>query len=184
MTTKEYQEYFQLIINQEITNEPYNDSHYLEYTKLNYTRFNRWLKHGEIQTENIDTILSIEEPQEWLIISEPWCGDAAHSVPFIVKLASYNSLIDIKFQLRDSQESEIDSYLTNGTKSIPLLIARKNGVDIFCWGPRPKSCQELVIELKKINPSFEQLKESIQKWYNTDKGAEIQSEICDLVKLA
>lgn len=182
MTTKEYQNYFQSIINQEITSSPYDDSHYLEYTKLNLSRFNRWLKNGEIQPENIDVILAISEPQEWVIISEPWCGDAAHSVPFLMKLASFNSLIDIKFQLRDSENSEIDSYLTNGTKSIPLLIVRKNGEDIFRWGPRPKSCQEFINELKKSDPSFEQLKEKIQKWYNEDKGTEIQNEICNLVK--
>lgn len=184
MTLREYQDYFQLIINQEFTSYPYDNTDYLEYTKLNYSRFNRWLKHGEIQSENIDTVLAVNEPQEWIIISEPWCGDAAHIVPFIVKLASYNSLINLKIQLRDSENSEIDSYLTNGTKSIPLLIARKNGADIFRWGPRPKSCQEMIEEQKKINPSFDQLKESIQKWYNSDKGIETQTEICQLINLS
>ena len=118
MTLREYQDYFQLIINQEFTSYPYDNTDYLEYTKLNYSRFNRWLKHGEIQSKNIDTVLAVNEPQEWIIISEPWCGDAAHIVPFIVKLASYNSLINLKIQLRDSENSEIDSYLTNGTKSV------------------------------------------------------------------
>lgn len=182
MTIKDYQNYFQSIINQEIASHPYDNEEYLAYTKLNFSRFNRWLKHGEIQPENIDTILSICEPQEWIIISEHWCGDAAHSVPFMVKLASFNSLINVKFQLRDAVGSEIDSYLTNGTKSIPLLIARKNGEDIFCWGARPKPCQEFIDELKKSNPTFDQLKENIQKWYNEDKGTEIQNEICSLVK--
>jgi hypothetical protein len=181
MTVKGYQDYFQSIINQDFKSTPYDNSHYLEYTKLNFTRFNRWLKHGEILPEYIDTILLISEPQEWNVISEPWCGDAAHSVPFIIKLASFNSLITLKFQLRDSDNSEIDSYLTKGTKSIPMLIARKNGIDIFRWGPRPKSCQEFIDELKKTEPTFEQLKEKIQKWYNTDKGNEIQSEICSLL---
>jgi hypothetical protein len=184
MTSKEYQDFFQLIINQEITSTPYDNPDYLEYTKLNFSRFNRWLKHGEINSDCIDTILSIDTPQEWLIISEPWCGDAAHSVPFLIKLASYNSLIELQFQLRDAPDSEIDSYLTNDTKSIPILVVRNNGNDIFRWGPRPKSCKEFVDELKKDNPNLNTIKEEIQRWYNADKGTEIQSEIIQLIKLS
>jgi hypothetical protein len=184
MTTKEYQDLFQSIINQEITTEPYTNIDFLEYTKLNHSRFNRWLKNGEINSECIDAILAIDTPMQWLIISEPWCGDAAHSVPFLIKLGSYNSLIDIKFQLRDSPDSEIDKYLTNQTKSIPILVARRNGKDIFRWGPRPKSCQEFIDELKKENPDLNQIKEEIQKWYNSDKGTEIQTELLELLRLS
>jgi hypothetical protein len=184
MRIKEYQDYFQSIINHEITTDPYTNIDYLEYTKLNYSRFNRWLKIGVISSECINAILEIDTPMEWLIISEPWCGDAAHSVPFLIKLGSYNSLIDINIQLRDSPDSEIDSYLTNQTKSIPILVARKNGKDIFRWGPRPKSCQEFIDEIKKENPDFNQIKEEIQKWYNSDKGTEIQTELLELLRLS
>ena len=184
MTIKEYQDYFHSIINQEITSNPSNKENHLMYTKLNLSRFNRWLKLGEIHLENKKTILAISEPQEWIIISEPWCGDAAHSVPFIIKLASYNPLINVQFQLRDSENSEIESYLTNGTKSIPILIARKNGMDIFRWGPRPIPCQSFIEEFKKSNPTFDQLKEYTQKWYNKNKGIHIQNEICSLLNLA
>ena len=45
--------------------------------------------------------------------------------------------------MRDNDNSEIESYLTNGSKSIPKLIIRDNdGKDLFVWGPRPFACQQ------------------------------------------
>jgi hypothetical protein len=98
-------------------------------------------------------------------------------------LASLNSLINLSFQLRDSPESEIDSYLTNGTKSIPILIGRQNGNDLFVWGPRPATCQKLIDSLKDQEVDFNTMKEEIQKWYNADQGRLIQSEIIELLNL-
>lgn len=181
MNFKEYSTLFQTILNQENKTSPYDNPEYIEYTRLNSSRFNRWLKKGELIDEAIDCILAIKEPQEWIVISEHWCGDAAHSIPFLVRLASLNSLINLSFQLRDSSESEIDKYLTNGSKSIPVLIVRQNSNDLFTWGPRPASCQKLIDTLKDQEIDFNTLKEEIQKWYNTDQGRFIQLEIIELL---
>jgi glutaredoxin-related protein len=180
MTFQTYKTYFESILNFTITAEPYNSEEYLTYTKLNYARQNRWLKKGVIQNEYIDVILAINTPQEWIIISEPWCGDAAQIVPFIIKLASYNSLIKVNIQIRD-QNSEIDDYLTNGKKSIPKLIVRENNKDIFNWGPRPIGAQEVVNSLVNQHADFHEIKEELQKWYNKDEGISIQQEIIDLL---
>lgn len=182
MNFKEYHQKFQTILNQSHTNAPYDNPEFIEYTKLNFSRFNRWLKKGELSDESVDAILRIDEPQEWIVITDHWCGDAAHSVPIIVKLAGLNSLIDLSFQLRDSEESEINSYLTNGSKSIPKLIVRKNGKDIFTWGPRPSACNLMLDDMKNKNLDAHTIKEEIQKWYNSDQGKSIQMEIIELLK--
>ena len=80
MTFQSYQEYFQAITTQELTIAPYDSEEYREYVKMNEVRQNRWLKKGIIQTECIDVILSISQPQDWILITEPWCGDAAQAV--------------------------------------------------------------------------------------------------------
>lgn len=182
MNFSEYQQQFDLILNEQNPQPPYNDEHYLEYTKLNASRQFRWLKKGVLSDDTKLTIQSIQEKQTWVLITEHWCGDAAHSVPFIYLMSELNPNITLRIQLRDSAESEIEKYLTNGGKSIPKLIVRDiAGNDLHVWGPRPHACQVIFDELKQQNATFEDQKIALQKWYNEDKGVSVQQEICDLL---
>ncbi|MCE2682781.1 MAG: thioredoxin family protein, partial [Cryomorphaceae bacterium] len=126
MTFSDYSFIFNHILTGTIQHAPYDDPHFVEYTKLNHSRMHRWEKTGKLTEECISTIQSISTPMHWILITEPWCGDAAHSVPFLAKMAEENPLIHLEIQLRDSEGSEIESYLTNGGKSIPILIVRNS----------------------------------------------------------
>lgn len=151
---------------------------YIDYTKLNWSRMNRWIKTGVLSRELIDTLEKIREAQQWIVITEPWCGDAAHIVPFIQMASRCNPLISVSYELRDTEPFRIEQYLTNGSKSIPKLIVRNtSGEDLGVWGLRPRSCQELYQNLKAAHVSGEEIKTTIQQWYNADKGSEIQKEI-------
>lgn len=177
MNWQEYAAYFDGVLKNETRSAPYDDEHFFEYTRLNAARQNRWLKQ-DILTENTKQVLSqIKEPQVWELITEPWCGDAAHIVPVVYKMSMESALVKLNIQLRDSN-SEIDKYLTNGTKSIPILIIRNSeGKDLAVWGPRPKLLSEIFTALKSKNLPLEELKIVLQNWYNTDKSMEVQKEI-------
>jgi hypothetical protein len=182
MNIQEYQHLFEEIIHNLTPNGPYSDADYMNYTKLNHSRSNRWMKNGQILPEVKTQIESISSQQHWVLITEPWCGDAAHNVPFIAKLAELNSLIKLEIQLRDS-DSEIDSYLTNGGKAIPKLIIRsEKGEDLAVWGPRPEACQAMFLELKASGKTFEEQKIELQNWYNADKGESIQRELMGVLQ--
>jgi hypothetical protein len=177
-----YLNYFQEIIEDKADNLPelYQNPEYLEYTKLNWSRMNRWLKTGILLEQTIAKLKSISSPQNWIVITEPWCGDASHIVPFIELMARENDLISVSYELRDAAPFRIDDYLTNGGKSIPILIIQdQNQKDIAVWGPRPKECQELY--LREKDSGFENVKIALQKWYNQDKGISIQNEISNLL---
>lgn len=183
MTFENYLQQFEDILNHPENHPTYQDDEYYQYTKMNWTRMGRWLKRFEPSEAFQGFIDTISEKQEWIIITEPWCGDAAHSVPMLVNMAAKNSNITVDIQLRDSAPFLIDSYLTNGGKSIPILVIRnQEGEDLAVWGPRPKGCQELFLNLKEQGKDFAAIKEEIQKWYNADKGAEIQQEIQALLQ--
>ena len=183
MTFKDYQQTFDEVLAGKLLHSPYDDPHFLEYTKLNFSRQNRCIKKGEILSESIAAINSISTKQTWVIIAEPWCGDAAHCVPFIVKLAELNPLITLEIQLRDSENSEIENYLTNGVKSIPRLIIRDgNNTDLFVWGPRPEPATILFLESKAQQLSVVDQKVVLQNWYNKDIGQTIQKEIVAGIK--
>lgn len=179
---QEYLNKFESILSLKNPPAPYDNPNYFNYLKLNEYRQNRWLKTGVIKDEIKDKIIAIDRKQEWIIITEPWCGDAAHSIPFLKMLADLNPLIELNFVWRDEPPYLIESYLTNGGKSVPKLIVRDdNGKDLFSWGPRPEACQKLYYLLKEENADFERMKIELQQWYNKDKGETLQKEIFALI---
>ncbi len=164
--------------------ESYGDEKMVHFVKLNASRQKRWLKHIELLPEVVDLLNSIKEEQEWLLITEPWCGDAAHCVPIIYKMSAVNPLVHLNIELRDT-DSQIDQYLTNGSRAIPILVISSNSIhDKVVWGPRPVACQNLFEALKRDDRPLEEIKEALQQWYNTNKGEELQKEIYQALKKA
>ena len=182
MTYDKYNSLFDQILGSDQPLAPYDQTDYFKYVGLNKKRQERWDKNGLISDALKTTMSEINSPQKWVLITEPWCGDAAHSVPFISKIAETNPNIELEIQLRDSG-SEIDNYLTNGGKSIPILVVRnENSEDLFVWGPRPNDAQNVHLANLDTDKSMEEKKVELQKWYNQDKGQELQKEILALLK--
>jgi len=182
MDFENYQQKFQSILNHPTPPKPYNDADYMNYVKLNWSRQQRWLNHGELNPELSAAVERINKKQFWTIITEPWCGDAAHTLPFMQRIGNYNPLITIDYQLRDSEPFLIDKYLTRGTKSIPkLIIADENHQDIATWGPRPAPCQLLFEQLTNAHVDYTEKKIALQKWYNDDKGVTFQEELLTII---
>lgn len=184
MNLDQYLEHINLILNTapQAQLPPYDKPDYMEYTKLNSSRMNRWLKSGSLSTDFKEVIKKIEQPQQWIVITEPWCGDAAHNLPFIIMAAKEHPLIQLSFELRDSAPHRIEQYLTNGSKSIPKLIIKdENGTDLAVWGPRPGGCQALIDLLKVNNTPFQEVITETQNWYNKNRGVELQEELKELV---
>jgi hypothetical protein len=181
---QEYREQFSKILDGECNDAPYDDERFVEYVKLNKSRTKRWERSGKLLSEVNNLIQSIREEQEWIVITEPWCGDAAHIVPFIAKMAELNANISLKIQNRDTEKSEIDNYLTNGGRSIPKLIVRNSSKnDLFVWGPRPKEAQDLYLDQKDdSSKSATEKKAELQSWYNKNKGEMLQREIAEHLK--
>ncbi|MFT3902548.1 MAG: thioredoxin family protein [Niabella sp.] len=182
MNWNEYLDYTHALLNADVPPAPYDNPDYYHYTKMNEARMKRWVKTNPLTNETVSLIKRIDKPLQWVVISEPWCGDAAHIVPVIYLMSALNDKITLTLQLRDSG-SEIDNYLTNGSKSIPILIVRdENGKDLFHWGPRPRQGQEMYLSLSARKADFEEVKTAIQNYYNADKALSIQKEITDLLK--
>jgi hypothetical protein len=180
MDFADYLLYFQSVLNGEQTIHPYENPAYVNYTRLNWARQQRWLKVGELNNELAELIKSIKSGQQWIVITEPWCGDASHILPFIYKLIQPNPFIRLELQLRDTPPFLIEHYLTgpNQTRSIPKLIIRNNdGKDLLMWGPRPLACQQLFYRLREERADEEETKLQLQNWYNQDKGKSFQQEL-------
>ncbi len=183
MKVEAYEQQFQSILDGSNTATPYDSEDFINYVKMNQARIKRWNKIGKLLPETAKAIQKIDQTMHWVLITEPWCGDAAHSHAFIDKLAKLNTNISLTVQNRDAANSEIDQYLTNGGKSIPKLIVRDaEGHDLFSWGPRPQAAQELAMRLKgDESMDMDDKKKALQAWYNKDKGRSIQEELTQLI---
>jgi Sec-independent protein translocase protein TatA len=107
-----------------------------EYKKLNLQRTRRVEKQYKVSSELKEALKTIDEEQLWMVITENWCGDSAQNLPIIAKIAGESPMINFKIIARDSHLNIIDNFLTNGTRSIPKLVAfDKNGNELFQWGP-------------------------------------------------
>ena len=154
-----------------------------EFTKLNDRRMKRWDKTLKISEESKNVFSQCNKKITWLVLTESWCGDAAHVIPVINKVAELNDNIDLRLVLRDKNEDLMKAHLTNGGKAIPKLIDidEETGQVISTFGPRPSEAIKLVDEYKlehgSLTPEF---KQDLQIWYNKDKG---QATISDLEKL-
>ena len=179
----EYRELVKGLVNENSTTGEQKSEALANYTMLNDRRMKRWDKTLKVSDEQVDLINQSNKKITWLVLTESWCGDAAHLMPVMNKVASLNDSLDFKVVLRDENLELMNSFLTNGNQSIPKMIAidSKSGDVLNTYGPRPSEATQMVNDYKeahgKLTPEF---KEDLQKWYNKDKG---QNALGDLIKL-
>ena len=152
---------------------------YLHYTKLNAQRMKRLMKTAVLSDPLINQLESIVAPQRWIILTESWCGDAANSIPYFIKMSHIQPQIELQLILRDENPQLMDQFLTNGGRSIPKVIAiDQEGNHLADWGPRPEPAQLIYTEWRnsEIKTPYEEVQISLQKWYNQDKGLTLQAE--------
>lgn len=168
----------------------YDDAQLMDYTKLNLKRIERVEKTTPLSQEVRDAAGQLTRDVVWLVLTEGWCGDAAHSLPIIADIASECPQIDLKIVMRDEHPQLMDQYLTNGSRSIPKLIALdpQTFETLGTWGPRPAPLQAQMSEwMKKLDgkddgKGKDDIVEDVQKWYNGDKGKHIMKELAGLLK--
>ncbi|WP_115461010.1 thioredoxin family protein [Winogradskyella aurantiaca] len=182
MSYESYQELMTTLVEQQSTTGNEKTPALANYTMLNERRMKRWDKTVKILEADLRAIQQFNHKVTWLVISESWCGDAAHVIPVLKKVADINPNINLRIVLRDDNPELMDQFLTNGGRSIPKLIILDEAHNVVdTYGPRPSTATEMVMAYKEahgaLTPEF---KEDLQRWYNKDKG---QTIIADLVKV-
>jgi hypothetical protein len=144
-------------------------------------------------TQNVEKSLTLEKkffneivkwrsnpkyPLTLAMIVEPWCGDISHILPvlYAIEVASEDK-IQVVFYLRDSQEGLIDQFLTNGGKSIPILLFLNKNEVVAKWGPRSTAAAQKLETLKTQNLSTAALYSQLSTWYQEDKTKSFQEEL-------
>jgi hypothetical protein len=150
------------------------------YRPLNLTRMKRLQTNYEPSEAMRHAMADVTAPRTWLVITEDWCGDSAQTLPLLAAIAHLNPMIDFKIIDRDTNPEVMDRYLTKGSRSIPILVARDGeGRDLWTWGPRPDAMLALIEEWKAAGRPKEDWYTELHTWYANDKG---QSTEADIIK--
>lgn len=114
-----------------------------------------------------------------LVIAEDWCGDASNTVPIIGKLVDLVPGLELRVIQRDTYPEVMDQYLTNGARSIPIVIVLDEELhEVGHWGPRPSELQAWVVANRTILPKTE-LYPQVRKWYARDRGETTLREVLE-----
>jgi len=159
---------------------------YLNYSKLGNARMKRLDKKFQLSEKTKELLRKPTKKITWIVLTEGWCGDAAHALPVIHKISDLAESVDLKIVLRDENEELMNHFLTNGSKSIPKLVALDTDTKevIDTWGPRPSIATKMVNDYKESKGSLDpEFKEELQVWYNKNKGENIENDMLKLLQV-
>jgi hypothetical protein len=118
-------------------------------------------------------------PRRLLVLAEDWCGDASNTIPILAKLVERVPGLELRVLRRDEHPEVMDRYLTNGARSIPIVVALDADFrELGHWGPRPRELQAWVMASRGTAPKSE-LYPQVRKWYARDRGESTLREVLE-----
>ena len=184
MSYQEYRDLIKKLTLENATTGNQQSEDLINYTKLNDRRMRRWDKSLKVTEEIKAKIQEFKTPITWLVISESWCGDAAHVIPALNIIAELNPNIKIRIVLRDENPQLMDMFLTDGARAIAkvIMIDDETGTVLNTYGPRPSEATSYVNRFKARNGALTaDFKEDLQHWYNKNKGQNVIEDITEIL---
>lgn len=182
MTPKEYRGYFEAECARPRQEGVASSDERAQYLPLNLQRTQRIEKTYVPSDEVQAAARAIRNAQIWLVLTEPWCGDSAQNLPYISKIAACSASVELRILLRDQNSDIMEVYLTNGTRSIPKLVAFDlRGRELFRWGPRPHPAAELFRQLKEAAVPGMEIRQRLHLWYARNHGRALEDEFLALI---
>lgn len=121
-------------------------------------------------------------PRRLLVLAEDWCNDGFSSIPVLARWAALSGALELRILRRDEHPEVMDRYLTDGTRSIPVVIILDEEFrELGHWGPRPRALQEWVLANRASIPKDE-LRPQIRRWYARDRGESMLREVVGEVR--
>ena len=158
-----------------------DDKEKAAYYQLGIQRMNRMFDKFKASEEQSAELEKRNFKGKILIISEAWCGDASAVIPVVVKFFHTN---EVRISYRDQEPSLIDDFLTDGGKSIPIVLLLSEDFEVIAqWGPRPKYGKELLMKFKNNPDEFtrDMFYNELQVYYAKNRGKDMIQELLELL---
>jgi hypothetical protein len=123
-------------------------------------------------------------PWHLLVLVEDWCGDAVNTLPVLGRLTEHAPNIDLRVLGRDANLDLMDAHLTNGSRSIPVVMILDPTYRARAWwGPRPAALQAWVVGEGRTLTKEDRYRE-VRRWYARDHGATTVDEVLTRIEHA
>jgi thiol-disulfide isomerase/thioredoxin len=145
-----------------------------------------WLgmyRTASVSSELVERLRRVRGSWRFLVLSEDWCGDCVSTIPVVARLAEQAG-VDLKVLGRDANADLMDAHLTNGTRSVPVVMIldadfRERG----WWGPRPAAVQRWYRNEAHMLPKEDRSRRK-RAWYARDRGRTTVEEVVEAVERA
>jgi len=138
-------------------------------------------RRARIPEEVLEGARSLPGPWHLLVMTEDWCGDAIHSVPYLARLAEGVPQLSMRVIGREDNPDLMDAHLTDGKRSIPVVMILDHEFrEVGWWGPRPQPFKELFQKELKILPEAERFAR-MRAWYARDRGRTVLRELMAMI---
>lgn len=152
------------------------------YTRYNLERHDRVRASYSPSRRLLDGARAISEPQLWMLLTEDWCGDSGYAMPVIAAAADAAGA-ELRILRRDENDDIMSDYLTDGARSIPLLVAfTMAGEELFRWGSRPAELTRLRELWAEEGKTKGELIAAGIEWYEAGNWMAIDTEIAALIE--
>ncbi len=150
---------------------------FLATVQTHQTLWHQIYERAQLSEEAREVAESISGRWHLLALAEDWCGDAVHILPYLARLEEVFPNFDLRVLSRDEHLDLMDSHLTNGTQSIPVVMILDGGFqEVAWWGPRPQPLQDLFLREIKLLPKEERFPK-VRAWFARDRGRTTLREI-------
>lgn len=151
-----------------------------EYVRSNYEHSEQVHGRYEPSEKLRRAVAGLEAPQLWMVLTEPWCADAAYNLPVIVEAARLSERVTLRLLLRDDNLDIMDQYRTDGGRSIPKLVAfSEEGEELFRWGPRPEEARRRYRE--HAGEDKQAAIEALLSFYTDGGWQQVEPELADAI---
>jgi hypothetical protein len=123
------------------------------------------------------------EERRLLALSEDWCIDASSTLPVLARWCESVPGLSLRILNRDEHPEVMDRYLTNGSRSIPVVIlldAEHN--ELGHWGPYPAPLADWVRTHKPPALPKDEFVKGKRTWYARDRGETMIREMMALLE--
>ncbi|MBT8398606.1 MAG: thioredoxin family protein [Gemmatimonadetes bacterium] len=150
---------------------------FLDSVQSHETLWHQIYERAELPPEAEESAAAIRGDWNLLVLAEDWCGDAVHVLPYLARLEEAFPHFQLRILSRDQNPDIMDAHLTNGARSIPVVMVLDDEFrEVAWWGPRPGPLQELFLaEIKHL--SKEERFPRIRAWFARDRGRTTLAEI-------
>lgn len=150
---------------------------FLAVAQKNKTFWEAAYRTARVPEEVVLRANALPSERRLLVLLEDWCGDAVSTVPLIARLSDHSERLELRVIGRDANPDLMDTHLTRGTRSIPMVIVTDEALnELGSWGPRPRELQEWFYREGHAMEKDERYRQ-MRVWYARDRGHSTLHEV-------